>query len=181
MKNNAAISSGKADPSLVPKKNTLSEIQRLQKDRDERRKNMEKMKHDRAAEELKNRESGTPGDVDFQRMIRAYREQAPAEKPHIQSNDKITICVRKRPISNKEVKKMDHDSVTCSNPIVAIHDCKMKVDGISKYLDNNLFEMDHTFHEENTTEDIYYSAVEPLVDFILEGGRATVFAYGQVI
>ena len=33
-------------------------------------------------------------------------------------------------------------------------DCKMKVDGISKYLDNASFEFDHTFHEENSTEDI---------------------------
>lgn len=171
------VSSGKADPG--PKKNTLSEIQRLQRERDERRKNMEQMKIDRAAEELRNRENGTPGDVDFQRMIRAYRDQAPPEKPHVQSHDKICICVRKRPISAKEVKKMDHDSVTCSNPVVAIHDCKLKVDGISKYLDNNLFEMDHTFHEDNSTEDIYYAAVEPLVDFVLDGGRATVFAYGQ--
>ena len=35
-----------------------------------------------------------------------------------------------------------------------ILDCKMKVDGISKYLDNASFEFDHTFHEENSTEDI---------------------------
>lgn len=183
MKISSKASSDKAnDPtsvSSIPKKSTLSEIQRLQRDRDERRKQQQQIKIDRAAEELKNKENGTPGDVDFQRMIRSYREQAAPEQPHIQSNDKICICVRKRPISSKEVKKMDHDSVTCANPIVAIHDCKMKVDGISKYLDNNLFEMDHTFHEENTTEDIYYSAVEPLVEFVLDNGRATVFAYGQ--
>ena len=161
----------------APKKNTLAEIQKLQKDRDERRKNMEQAKIERAAEEQRNRENGTPGDVDFQRMIRQYRQTIPAEKPHLKSNDKICICVRKRPISDKEVNRQDHDSITCFNPVVAVHDCKLKVDGISKYLDNNLFQMDHTFHEDNTTEDIYLSAVEPLVDFILDGGRATVFAY----
>ena len=163
-----------------PKKSCLSEIQRLQKDRDERRAKQEQAKLDRAAEEKANKESGTPGDVDFQRMIRNWRENsAPAERPHIKSTDKICICVRKRPTSQKEIIKMDHDSVSCLHPIIAVHDCKLKVDGITKYLDNNIFEMDHTFNEYNSTEDIYDAAVEPLVDFVLDGGRATVFAYGQ--
>ena len=40
---------------------------------------MEQVKADRLAEEQRNRENGTPGDIDFQRMIRGYREQhAPA-------------------------------------------------------------------------------------------------------
>ncbi len=64
---------------------------------------------------------------------------------------KICICVRKRPISSKEVKKSDHDSVTCVNPLVIVHDCKLKIDGISKYLDNTSFEFDNTFHEDDTT------------------------------
>ena len=41
--------------------NTLAEIQRLQKERDERRKAMEQFKNDRALEEQRNRENGTPG------------------------------------------------------------------------------------------------------------------------
>lgn len=165
------------------KKSCLSEIQRLQKERDERRRAMEQVKLEKAAEEQRNRESGTPGDVDFQRMIRIYREhQAPLEQSHVVSADmKICICVRKRPISSKEIKKCDHDSVTCLNPVVVVHDCKLKVDGISKYLDNCCFEMDHTFHEENTTEEVYAFAVEPLVAFVLDGGRATVFAYVRSI
>jgi hypothetical protein len=73
-------------PSVQPSgsKNTLSEIQRLQKDRDDRRRNMEQYKLERAAEIKFNRENGTPGDVDFQRMIKHYRsEQAPVEQPHL--------------------------------------------------------------------------------------------------
>ena len=60
---------------------------------------------------------------------------------------KICICVRKRPVSVKEVAKNDHDSVTCCNPVVVVHDCKLRVDGITKYLDNNSFRLDHVFHE----------------------------------
>jgi kinesin family protein 2/24 len=60
-----------------------------------------------------------------------------------------------------------------------VHESKLKVDGISKYLDNTSFEVDHTFHEDSTTEDVYRAAVQPLVPFVCAGGRGTVFAYGQ--
>ena len=157
----------------------LENIKKMEADRLLRREKAKKDKEDKLAEHKINIENGTPGDVDFQRMIRQYRErEAPVEQDHhISADMKICICVRKRPISSKEVKRFDHDSVTCSNPFVVIHDCKMKVDGISKYLDNNSFQMDHTFHEENTTEELYSFAVQPLVNFVLDGGRATVFAY----
>lgn len=162
--------------------NTLAEIQRLQKERDERRRVMEQFKTDRALEEQRNRDKGNPGDVDFQRMIRTFRTdpaQMPTSEKHIANVDKICICVRKRPISRKEVDRSDHDSVTCSNPIVVVHDCKLKVDGISKFLDNSFFEVDHAFNEDCTTEEVYVCAVQPLVGFVAGGGRATVFAYGQ--
>lgn len=161
--------------------NCLSEIQRLEKDRDDRRRNMEERKQERATEEARNRANGNMGDIDFQRMIKEYREeQVPPEEPHSPPGEmKICICIRKRPINSKEIKKRDHDAVTCSNPLVAVHDCKLKVDGITKYLDNNIFRMDHIFGEDDTTDDIYMYAVQPLADFVLDGGRATVFAYGQ--
>lgn len=113
-------------------------------------------------------------------MVKQYRtEQCPSEKDHIASSIKICICVRKRPISNKEIARKDFDSVTCINPYVVVHDCKFRVDGISKYLDNTSFEVDHSFHENNTTEEVYQYAVQPLIEFVIDGGRATVFAYGQ--
>ncbi len=84
-----------------PKKSCLSEIQRLQKvrfpipqqllchlhicsqERDERRKNMDAAKLERAAEDQRNKDAGNPGDVDFMRMIRKYRDtEAPLEQAH---------------------------------------------------------------------------------------------------
>ena len=32
--------------------------------------------------------------------------------------------------------------------------------GITKYLDSNAFEFDHTFHEDDTTDDIYTNCVK---------------------
>lgn len=149
-------------------------------ERDERRQAMELAKVARAQEEQRNKDSGTPGDIDFQRMIVRYREQNNVEQPHRSPGEsKICICVRKRPISSKEVKRYDYDSVTCLNPVVVVHNCKLKVDGISKYLDNNSFEFDHTFGEEDDTAMLYEYSVQTLVPFVLSGGRATVFAYGQ--
>ena len=158
---NSRVVPGEASGGAGTKKNTLAEIQRLQRDRDER-----------------NRDAGNPGDVDFQRMIRGYREHAttPMEQHHrINEDMKICICVRKRPVSVKEVRRNDYDSVTCLNPLVVVHDCKLKVDGISKYLDNQAFQFDHTFHEENTTEDVYGCAVQPLVEFCVHKGTNTQF------
>jgi len=142
---------------------------------------MEQAKVDKAAEEQHNRDIGISGDVDFMRMIKNYREKSiPEEQTHnISGNSKICICIRKRPISQKEINRDDNDCVSCSNPLVIVHDCKLKVDGITKYLDNSSFEFDHTFHEDNNTDNIYDCAVQPLVEYVMNGGRATVFAYGQ--
>ncbi|CAM9252501.1 unnamed protein product, partial [Ectocarpus fasciculatus] len=159
----------------------LSEIQRMQRERDERRRNAEERKQERLQEEKRNRDNGNFGDVDFVKMIRDWREDAgQVERRHSPPGSmKICICVRKRPINSKEIKKRDHDSVSCLNPAVHVHACKLKVDGITKYLDNQSFQFDHTFGEDDTTDDVYMYTAQPLVDYILRGGRATIFAYGQ--
>jgi kinesin family protein 2/24 len=74
------------------KKNTLAEIQKLERDREERRLKMQKAKQERADEDKANRAAGRPGDVDFQRMVRDYRSTAKGKQPHsVPGSDKITI------------------------------------------------------------------------------------------
>jgi kinesin family protein 2/24 len=130
---------------------------------------MENMKNEKMQEEKSNRENGNFGDVDFQRMIRQYRQlqlELQFQQAHTPPGEtKICICVRKRPISTKEIKKNDFDSVTCLNPVVVVHDCKLKIDGIAKFLDNSSFEFDHTFDENDSTDDVYFYAVKSLVYF----------------
>lgn len=114
----------------------------MEREREERRKAQNQARVDRSAEEQRNIDNGTPGDVDFQRMIAKFRQDAPPELPHKAPGPmKICICVRKRPISKKEVDKRDYDSVTCLHPVCSVHYCKLKVDGIHKYLDNVSFQM----------------------------------------
>jgi kinesin family protein 2/24 len=102
-------------------------------------------KKEREHENIRNEKMGQPGDVDFQRMIKIFRENnSDKRQQHATPGEtKITICVRKRPVNTKEVKKKDYDAVTCLNPMAIVHDCKLKVDGITKYLDSNAFSFDH--------------------------------------
>lgn len=64
---------------------------------------------------------------------------------------------------------------------VWVHSAKLRVDGITKYLDHNSFRFDYSYAEDSSTEQIYQQSTMPLIDFICagKGGRATVFAYGR--
>ncbi|OQS06292.1 kinesin [Thraustotheca clavata] len=166
---------------LKGKTPTTLAIAEIEKNREDRRKAMAQVKKEREQDILNNERNGTPGDVDFQRMIKQFREQDHQEFRHTSKGDtKITICVRKRPVNKREVRVKDYDCVTCWHPKVFIHDCKLKVDGITKYLDSNAFVFDHSFDENTTNATVYKYTAQPLIQFIFnEGGLATVFAYGQ--
>uniref|UniRef100_A0A7S4JQC1 Kinesin-like protein n=1 Tax=Odontella aurita TaxID=265563 RepID=A0A7S4JQC1_9STRA len=184
MGGNRRASSGMVAPA---KDQTRRRIERMEAEREERRRAMQDRRAERAAEEERNLKAGNPGDVDFIGLVRRWREEhGGSARPHGDSSSlgehpKICICVRKRPVSDKERKKRDHDSVTCLHPTTTVHSAKLRVDGISKYLDNSSFRFDHSFDEASTTEDVYLHSTRPLVDFVCsgKGGRATVFAYGQ--
>lgn len=49
-----------------------------------------------------------------------------------------------------------------------VHDCKLRVDGITKYLDNTDFAFDHAFDESETTEALYHYTAKPLIPFIFQ-------------
>ncbi|KAJ0394263.1 hypothetical protein P43SY_004640 [Pythium insidiosum] len=183
-----AAAAHRGNNAVTPSKNavrakpTIQAIAQIEKNREDRRRAMAAAKKEREMEMMLNERRGQPGDVDFQRMIKTFREQnSDKRQPHASPGEtKITICVRKRPVNSKEVKKRDYDAVTCLNPLAIVHDCKLKVDGITKYLDSNAFNFDHTFDESTSNETVYMYTAQPLVKFVFQDrGRATVFAYGQ--
>uniref|UniRef100_A0A4W3KHG8 Kinesin-like protein n=1 Tax=Callorhinchus milii TaxID=7868 RepID=A0A4W3KHG8_CALMI len=92
---------------------------------------------------------------------------------------RICVCVRKRPLNKKETTIRDLDVITIpSKDVVMVHEPKQKVD-LTKYLENQTFRFDYAFDETSTNEMVYRFTARPLVETIFERGMATCFAYGQ--
>jgi kinesin family protein 2/24 len=119
---------------------------------------------------------------EFMSMIREYRRNLifrPLRESDPVLVDKITVCIRKRPLSKKEMAKKDLDviSVPSKNEIV-VHEPRTKVNR-TKFLQNHCFKLDYIFDETCDNDVIYKYTAQPLVRTVFEGGRATCFAYGQ--
>ena len=91
---------------------------------------------------------------------------------------KISVCVRKRPIFPKEEQAGEIDAVSAANPVVRVHECKYKVDGITKIVENHDFTFDNVFGWEATMA-LYESTLRPNMNLpFVRGGVVTCFAYG---
>jgi kinesin family protein 2/24 len=55
---------------------------------------------------------------------------------------------------------------------------KMKVDGITKYIDTTDFKFDNTFGDREETNILYDNMVSPVIESLFNKGVVTVFAYG---
>jgi len=159
--------------------NVVKEIDRLKKNREERRAKQAEILEEKTAKQ--NVDPGNPN-WEFLCMIRDYQEQLdfnPLQDGDEFLDHQITVCVRKRPLSKKEDKRKEVDVITCPNKNQVIaHEPKTKVD-LTKYLDNQHFRFDTVFDETATNELVYKYTARPLVQNIFEGGMATCFAYGQ--
>ena len=166
-----------ANPAKKAPSKTLQEIQKLEKQREERR-----AKAHEKAEKKEQRGGKDNVNQDFMQMIDEFRDNMDihALDPNGPvSNQKITVCVRKRPLNKKELANFDYDVVTVpAGSEIVVHEPKTKVD-LSKYLDNHDFRFDHVFDDDITNATIYRFTAAPLVRTIFEGGFATCFAYGQ--
>eukprot|EP00831_Metopus_contortus_P054499 TRINITY_DN458_c0_g1_i2.p1 TRINITY_DN458_c0_g1~~TRINITY_DN458_c0_g1_i2.p1 ORF type:complete len:712 (+),score=132.05 TRINITY_DN458_c0_g1_i2:218-2353(+) len=174
------LSSAPEPPKMVKRSGVVDKIEEMKIKREERRKKMEEGKRVKLEREAENLAIGKVGDVDFELMIDRYRAGISKMKPHWAPDSlKINVCVRKRPIFKKELQAGELDSVSVTNPNVIVHDCKYRVDGITKYLDNNEFMFDNTFSEKESSEDLYKYSIKSLIPLLFSKGVVTCFAYGQ--
>lgn len=92
---------------------------------------------------------------------------------------KICVCVRKRPLNQREaeIKEVDVVTIPCSG-VVMVHEARQKLD-LTRYLEHQTFRFDHAFDDGATNESVYQHTAQPLVETIFRGGMATCFAYGQ--
>ncbi|XP_068167477.1 kinesin-like protein KIF24 isoform X2 [Antennarius striatus] len=91
---------------------------------------------------------------------------------------RISVCVRKRPLTRAECRRGEVDVVTTYGECVIIHESKEAVD-LTQYTLQHRFYFDHVFGEESSNEEVYQRTAYPLVQHMLNGGKATCFAYGQ--
>jgi kinesin family protein 2/24 len=158
----------------------LKAINKIQQQRDERRAEMNKKRQEKMAKEIENEALGRMGDVEFEGMIDKEKFRVEALAPHAYSQDlKLTVCVRKRPIFQKELMDGEIDCVSVANPEIKIFGAKFKVDGITKCVEANHFAFDNTFGENEGTEVIYEHALQNVIGDIFANGFVTLFAYGQ--
>ena len=119
---------------------------------------------------------------EFQAMVNEYRQQLDVKLLTAQDQQKdlkICVCVRKRPITRNELNKKDIDVLTVpTKDVVIVHVPKVKLD-LTKYIDNQKFRFDYTFHESCKNELVYQFTAKPLVESLFQGTNPMVFAYGQ--
>uniref|UniRef100_A0A0M3HUH9 Kinesin-like protein n=1 Tax=Ascaris lumbricoides TaxID=6252 RepID=A0A0M3HUH9_ASCLU len=135
------------------KSSTVQEIERLQRNREERRAHQVEVKKQK--EQLKNIDPGNPN-WQFLTMIREYQSMIDF-RPLKMTDQVITIPNR------------DH---------VIVHQPQVKVD-LTKCLENQKFRFDYTFDENSSNEMVYRFTAQPLLKTIFAQGFATCFAYGQ--
>ncbi|CAG8547653.1 18780_t:CDS:10 [Acaulospora morrowiae] len=99
--------------------------------------------------------------------------------PFVGARPQIRVCVRKRPLSKKELLRNEKDIATVNGPrTILINEPKTKVD-LTKYVEQHAFVFDDVFDYEANNEEVYKRTALPLVEYIFRGGKATCFAYGQ--
>lgn len=119
---------------------------------------------------------------EFEHMIREFRNKidfTPLNFSEPIVDHQICVCVRKRPVNNREIVQKEIDVVTIpSKDVILVHEPKTKVD-LTRYLENHRFRFDYAFDETASNEMVYRYTAKPLVESIFEKGMATCFAYGQ--
>ena len=97
----------------------------------------------------------------------------------VEKEQKIQVVVRKRPLNSKEIAKGDSDILyQPSADTLVVREQKLKVD-LTKYIEEHSFTFDGVYNEEVSNNDLYISAIQPIVQASFQGAKVTCFAYGQ--
>ncbi|ETV77794.1 hypothetical protein H257_08634 [Aphanomyces astaci] len=156
----------------------LAEIQRKR----EQRRAMQVQEKQRKDDEVK--EHGDDTGHKFRRLIKAFRDgmKKPSKSSRTdepRSSSKLSVFVRKRPLSKKELSHKGYDVITCPRHTqLYCHEPKFKVD-MSESLVNHLFSFDGVFDDHVDNGTVYEQSVGPLIPLLVDDGIITVFAYGQ--
>jgi hypothetical protein len=88
---------------LTKKQSTRAEIERIEQQREDRRKKMMEAKNKRSERQAKNENEGIRVDVEFDMMMEQAKLNVAPSEPHVPADQlKISVNVKKRPIFPKE-------------------------------------------------------------------------------
>ncbi|XP_060786739.1 kinesin-like protein KIF2A [Neoarius graeffei] len=159
------------------KSNCVKDVEKVQEKRERQRLQQQELKEKRAQEV-----DTTNPNYEIMQMISDFRESLNCNQLNtadLIEEHQICVCVRKRPLNEKELSGKELDVITIlSNGVVMVHELKQKVD-LTRYLENQNFRFDYAFDDLATNEMVYRFTARPLVEAIFERGMATCFAYGQ--
>ncbi|XP_019770403.2 kinesin-like protein Klp10A isoform X1 [Dendroctonus ponderosae] len=176
---NKKVSNLRRDSIYDYKSEAAKKVELIAKNRDERR---QRQADEKAQKDLiMHLEQNNPY-WEFSQMIRDFRngiDFRPLREHDPVVENQITVCVRKRPLNDKEDRRKEVDVITVNtkNQLI-VHEPKHKVD-LTKYLENQNFRFDYVFDDSCSNDIVYKFTAKPLVKTIFEGGMATCFAYGQ--
>ena len=95
------------------------------------------------------------------------------------SNAKIIVAIRARPLTKKEISKNEQEIVDfIDNENMILKEQREKVD-LTKYIEEHNFSFDAVFSQQENNHDVYNRVVSPLVESAFAGAKVTCFAYGQ--
>eukprot|EP00039_Didymoeca_costata_P032675 m.38830 g.38830 ORF g.38830 m.38830 type:complete len:961 (-) comp9479_c1_seq1:70-2952(-) len=99
--------------------------------------------------------------------------------PMVDNDMRIKVCVRKRPLGKREIRKNEEDVVgTETDTVCTVSEQKVSVH-MKPYIQKHNFTFDHVFGDPSTNLQVYKETAQPLVRHVLGGKMATCFAYGQ--
>ncbi|KAG1151838.1 hypothetical protein G6F37_001627 [Rhizopus arrhizus] len=94
-------------------------------------------------------------------------------------DQRIRVCVRKRPLNKSEVLSKEKDIAQLSGlRTIDILEPKVRVD-LTQYIEQHSFTFDNVFDIDSSNITIYQKTTKPLVEHMFEGGKSTCFAFGQ--
>lgn len=125
----------------------VKEVERLKENREKRRAQQAQIKEEKNA--LMNQDPGNPN-WETAQMIREYQstlEFNPLTDGQAIEDHQITVCVRKRPLSRKEINRKEIDVISVPRKdTLIVHEPRNKVD-LTKFLENHKFRFDYAFDD----------------------------------
>eukprot|EP00954_Amorphochlora_amoebiformis_P030806 1395234-Amorphochlora_amoeboformis.AAC.2 len=91
------------------------------------------------------------------------------------NEESISVSIRVRPLNERELKQNQYvswETDRAKNSLVQLDDDLNKMKG-------GCFSYDRVFAAEASTEEVYTSIAQPVIQSALEGVNGTIFAYGQ--